>query len=115
VVLYIRGHEGRGIGLFAKLEAYNLQDDGMDTVQANEELGLPIDSRDYGIGAQILHDIGVRSMRLLTNNPTKRAGIEGYGLTIAERVPLLTDVTDHNREYLRIKAEKMGHIFEDGA
>ncbi len=115
VVLYIRGHEGRGIGLFAKLEAYNLQDDGMDTVEANQELGLPIDSRDYGIGAQILYDIGVRSMRLLTNNPTKRAGIEGYGLSIAERVPLLTDVTDHNREYLRIKAEKMGHIFGEGA
>ena len=115
VVLYIRGHEGRGIGLFAKLEAYNLQDDGLDTVQANQELGLPVDARDYGIGAQILYDIGVRSMRLLTNNPTKRAGIEGYGLTISERVPLMTDVTDHNRAYLRAKAEKMGHIFEDGA
>ncbi len=115
VVLYIRGHEGRGIGLFAKLQAYKLQEDGMDTVEANQELGLPIDSRDYGIGAQILYDIGVRSMRLLTNNPTKRAGIEGYGLTIAERVPLLTDVTDHNRQYLRAKADKMGHVFEDGA
>jgi 3,4-dihydroxy 2-butanone 4-phosphate synthase/GTP cyclohydrolase II len=115
VVLYIRGHEGRGIGLFAKLQAYNLQDDGMDTVEANQELGLPIDARDYGIGAQILHDIGVRSMRLLTNNPTKRAGIEGYGLTISERMPLMTGVTDHNREYLRTKVEKMGHILEDGA
>ena len=115
VVLYIRGHEGRGIGLFAKLQAYKLQEDGMDTVEANQELGLPIDSRDYGIGAQILYDIGVRSMRLLTNNPTKRAGIEGYGLTIAERVPLLTDVTDHNRQYLKAKADKMGHVFEDGA
>lgn len=115
VVLYIRGHEGRGIGLFAKLQAYKLQEDGMDTVEANQELGLPIDSRDYGIGAQILYDIGVRSMRLLTNNPTKRAGIEGYGLTIAERVPLLTDVTDHNRQYLRAKADKMGHVFGDGA
>ena len=115
VVLYIRGHEGRGIGLFAKLEAYNLQDDGMDTVEANQQLGFPVDSRDYGIGAQILYDIGVRSMRLLTNNPTKRAGIEGYGLTISERVPLMTDITEHNREYLRAKSEKMGHIFEDGA
>lgn len=115
VVLYIRGHEGRGIGLFAKLEAYNLQDGGMDTVEANQELGLPVDARDYGIGAQILYDIGVRSMRLLTNNPTKRAGIEGYGLTISERVPLLADITDHNREYLKTKAEKMGHIFEGGA
>ncbi|MEX1272216.1 MAG: GTP cyclohydrolase II, partial [Acidimicrobiia bacterium] len=114
VVLYIRGHEGRGIGLFAKLEAYNLQDDGMDTVQANQQLGLPVDARDYGIGAQILYDIGVRSMRLLTNNPTKRAGIEGYGLTISERVPLMTDVTEHNRAYLQAKADKMGHIFEDG-
>jgi 3,4-dihydroxy 2-butanone 4-phosphate synthase / GTP cyclohydrolase II len=115
VVLYIRGHEGRGIGLFAKLQAYKLQEDGMDTVEANQELGLPVDSRDYGIGAQILYDIGVRSMRLLTNNPTKRAGIEGYGLTIAERVPLLTDVTAHNRQYLKAKADKMGHVFGDGA
>lgn len=115
VVLYIRGHEGRGIGLFAKLQAYNLQDDGMDTVEANQELGFPIDARDYGIGAQILYDIGVRSMRLLTNNPTKRAGIEGYGLTISERVPLMTDVTDQNRQYLRVKADKMGHILGDGA
>lgn len=114
VVLYIRGHEGRGIGLFAKLQAYNLQDDGMDTVEANQQLGLPVDARDYGIGAQILYDIGVRSMRLLTNNPTKRAGIEGYGLTISERVPLMTDITDHNRAYLQAKADKMGHIFGDG-
>lgn len=113
VVLYIRGHEGRGIGLFAKLEAYNLQDDGFDTADANRELGLPVDARDYGIGAQILYDIGVRSMRLLTNNPTKRAGIEGYGLTISERVPLMTEMTAHNRDYLRAKAEKMGHFLGD--
>jgi 3,4-dihydroxy 2-butanone 4-phosphate synthase / GTP cyclohydrolase II len=113
VVLYIRGHEGRGIGLFAKLEAYSLQDGGRDTVEANEDLGLPVDSRDYGIGAQILHDIGVRSMRLLTNNPTKRAGIEGYGLSITERVPLLTGVTDHNRGYMRTKVAKMGHLLEE--
>ena len=110
VVLYIRGHEGRGIGLFAKLQAYNLQDTGIDTADANRELGFPVDARDYGIGAQILYDIGVRSMRLLTNNPTKRAGIEGYGLTISERVPLMTAMTDHNRDYLRAKAEKMGHF-----
>lgn len=110
VVLYIRGHEGRGIGLFAKLQAYNLQDNGLDTADANRELGFPVDARDYGIGAQILYDIGVRSMRLLTNNPTKRAGIEGYGLTISERVPLMTAMTDHNRDYLRAKAEKMGHF-----
>jgi len=114
VVLYIRGHEGRGIGLFAKLQAYNLQDEGRDTVQANEDLGLPIDARDYGVGAQILYDIGVRSMRLLTNNPTKRAGIEGYGLTIAERLPLMTPVTEENRGYLATKAAKMGHIIEGG-
>lgn len=114
VVLYIRGHEGRGIGLFAKLQAYNLQDSGIDTAEANTVLGFPIDARDYGIGAQILYDLGVRSMRLLTNNPTKRAGIEGYGLTINERVPLMTGVTDHNRSYLRTKADKMGHILGDG-
>ena len=112
VVLYIRGHEGRGIGLFGKLQAYRLQDEGRDTVEANEELGFPIDSRDYGIGAQILYDIGVRSMRLLTNNPTKRAGIEGYGLTIAERLPLMTEVTEENRGYLGTKASKLGHLMD---
>jgi 3,4-dihydroxy 2-butanone 4-phosphate synthase/GTP cyclohydrolase II len=111
VVLYIRGHEGRGIGLFHKLAAYNLQDEGRDTVQANEDLGLPVDSRDYGMGAQILYDLGVRSMRLLTNNPTKRAGIEGYGLEIIERVPLVTEPNDHNRAYLDTKAAKMGHVY----
>jgi len=114
VVLYIRGHEGRGIGLFNKLQAYNLQDQGRDTVEANQDLGFPIDARDYGVGAQILYDIGVRSMRLLTNNPTKRAGIEGYGLTIAERLPLMTPVTDENRGYLATKANKMGHIIGGG-
>lgn len=111
VVLYIRGHEGRGIGLFHKLAAYNLQDAGRDTVQANQDLGLPVDNRDYGMGAQILYDIGVRSMRLLSNNPTKRAGIEGYGLEIVERVPLVTEPNDHNRAYLDTKASKMGHVF----
>ena len=89
VVLYLRGHEGRGIGLMHKLQAYRLQDSGSDTVDANLELGLPADARDYGIGAQILADLGVQSMRLLTNNPAKRAGLEGYGLSIAERMPLL--------------------------
>jgi 3,4-dihydroxy 2-butanone 4-phosphate synthase / GTP cyclohydrolase II len=111
VVLYIRGHEGRGIGLFHKLAAYNLQDEGRDTVQANEDLGLPVDSRDYGMGAQILYDLGVRSMRLLSNNPTKRAGIEGYGLEIVERVPLVSEPTDYNRTYLDTKAAKMGHVY----
>ena len=110
VVLYIRGHEGRGIGLFQKLRAYTLQDSGRDTVQANQDLGVPVDARDYGIGAQILFDLGVRSMRLLTNNPTKRAGIEGYGLRIVDRVPLVTPTTEHNRRYLETKAAKLGHL-----
>jgi len=109
VVLYVKGHEGRGIGLLHKLRAYELQDNGRDTVDANLELGLPADARDYGTGAQILVDIGVRSMRLLTNNPAKRAGLEGYGLTISERVPLLIEANDHNRAYLLTKADRMGH------
>jgi 3,4-dihydroxy 2-butanone 4-phosphate synthase/GTP cyclohydrolase II len=113
VVLYIRGHEGRGIGLFHKLAAYNLQDAGRDTVDANQDLGLPVDARDYGMGAQILADLGVRSMRLLTNNPTKRAGIEGYGLEIVERVPLMVEANDHNRAYLETKRTRLGHLMED--
>jgi 3,4-dihydroxy 2-butanone 4-phosphate synthase / GTP cyclohydrolase II len=112
VVLYIRGHEGRGIGLLHKLAAYRLQDEGMDTVDANVNLGLPVDSRDYGVGAQILYDLGVRSMRLMTNNPTKRAGIEGYGLTILEQVPLSVNPNDENRDYLQTKATRMGHTFD---
>jgi 3,4-dihydroxy 2-butanone 4-phosphate synthase / GTP cyclohydrolase II len=112
VVLYMRGHEGRAIGLTHKLRAYELQDRGRDTVEANLELGFKADQRDYGIGAQILVDLGVRSMRLLTNNPDKRAGLEGYGLSIAERIPLQTEPTVHNREYLRTKAEKMGHLLD---
>ena len=111
VVLYIRGHEGRGIGFFPKLVAYNLQDEGLDTVDANRNMGLPVDSRDYGVGAQILYDLGVRSMKLLTNNPVKRAGIEGYGLTIRERVPLVVAPNDQNRHYLETKAARMGHIY----
>ena len=109
VVLYLRGHEGRGIGLMHKLQAYRLQDSGRDTVDANLELGLPADARDYGIGAQILADLGVRSMRLLTNNPAKRAGLEGYGLSIAERVPLVIEPNEHNEQYLATKAARMGH------
>ena len=97
VVLYVKGHEGRGIGLLHKLHAYTLQDEGRDTVDANLELGLPADARDYGTGAQILADLGVHSMRLLTNNPAKRAGLEGYGLTIIERVPLEIEPNEHNR------------------
>ena len=109
VVLYVKGHEGRGIGLLDKLRAYALQDTGRDTVDANLDLGLPADARDYGTGAQILADLGVRSMRLLTNNPAKRAGLEGYGLTISERVPLVIDSNDHNRDYLQTKVDRMGH------
>jgi 3,4-dihydroxy 2-butanone 4-phosphate synthase/GTP cyclohydrolase II len=112
IVLYIRGHEGRAIGLKHKLQAYELQDAGRDTVEANIELGFPADPRDYGIGAQILADLGVRSMRLLTNNPAKRAGLEGYGLSIVERVPLETEPTAHNIEYLRTKRRKLGHELE---
>lgn len=111
VVLYLRGHEGRGIGLLHKLQAYQLQDSGRDTVDANLDLGLPADARDYGIGAQILSDLGVHSMRLLSNNPAKRAGLEGYGLSIAERVPLTVAPNEHNARYLATKAERMGHEY----
>jgi 3,4-dihydroxy 2-butanone 4-phosphate synthase/GTP cyclohydrolase II len=110
VVLYIRGHEGRAIGLTHKLRAYELQEHGKDTVEANVELGFPPDPRDYGIGAQILYDVGVRSMRLLTNNPAKRAGLEGYGHSIVERVPLETEPTAENLNYLKAKREKLGHL-----
>ncbi len=112
VVLYIRGHEGRGIGLLHKLAAYRLQDEGMDTVDANVNLGLPVDARDYGVGSQILYDLGVRSMRLMTNNPTKRAGIEGYGLSIVETVPIIIDANDENRDYLQTKATRLGHTLD---
>jgi 3,4-dihydroxy 2-butanone 4-phosphate synthase/GTP cyclohydrolase II len=113
VLLYIRGHEGRAIGLTHKLRAYRLQEQGRDTVEANQELGFPADPRDYGIGAQILYDLGVRSMRLLTNNPAKRAGLEGYGLSIVERVPLQTRPTEHNLAYLKAKREKLGHLLDN--
>lgn len=109
VVLYVTGHEGRGIGLLAKLQAYALQDQGLDTVDANLELGLPVDARDYGTGAQVLADLGVRTMRLLTNNPAKRAGLEGYGLAIVERVPLVVESSDFNDGYLKTKVARMGH------
>jgi 3,4-dihydroxy 2-butanone 4-phosphate synthase/GTP cyclohydrolase II len=112
VILYIRGHEGRAIGLAHKLRAYRLQDQGRDTVEANLELGFPPDPRDYGIGAQILVDLGVRSMRLLTNNPAKRAGLEGYGLSIVERIPIQTEPTTHNIGYLQTKREKLGHLLD---
>ncbi|KAL2342077.1 hypothetical protein Fmac_010017 [Flemingia macrophylla] len=111
VMVYLRGHEGRGIGLGHKLRAYNLQDDGRDTVEANEELGLPVDAREYGIGAQMLRDLGVRSMKLMTNNPAKYVGLKGYGLTVSGRIPLLTLITSENKRYLETKRVKMGHIY----
>jgi 3,4-dihydroxy 2-butanone 4-phosphate synthase/GTP cyclohydrolase II len=109
IVLYVRGHEGRGIGLLHKLQAYELQDAGADTVDANLELGLPADARDYGTGAQILADLGVHTMRLLTNNPAKRAGLEGYGLTVVGRVSLPSHAHPENLTYLRTKRDRMGH------
>jgi 3,4-dihydroxy 2-butanone 4-phosphate synthase / GTP cyclohydrolase II len=112
VVVYIRGHEGRGIGLRHKIEAYALQDGGLDTVEANLELGFGADTRDYGVGAQILVDLGISTMRLLTNNPTKRAGLEGYGLEIVERVPIQTEANPENMRYLQTKREKLGHILD---
>jgi 3,4-dihydroxy 2-butanone 4-phosphate synthase/GTP cyclohydrolase II len=112
VVVYLRGHEGRGIGLGHKLRAYTLQDEGRDTVQANVELGFPVDSREYGIGSQILVDLGITTMRLMTNNPAKYGGLDGYGLEIVERVPLRTNPTDENISYLRAKQDKLGHLLE---
>jgi 3,4-dihydroxy 2-butanone 4-phosphate synthase/GTP cyclohydrolase II len=112
VIVYIRGHEGRGIGLRHKLEAYALQDGGLDTVEANIELGFSPDARDYGVGAQILVDLGISRMRLLTNNPVKRAGLEGYGLDIVERIPLQSDPNPENIRYLQTKREKLGHLLD---
>ena len=109
VVVYLRGHEGRGIGLLHKLAAYGLQDGGRDTVDANLDLGLPADSREYGVGAQILTHLGVRSVRLLTNNPAKLAGLSGLGLDVVERVALPAHPTPENMAYLRTKRDRMGH------
>ncbi|HEV2759152.1 MAG TPA: bifunctional 3,4-dihydroxy-2-butanone-4-phosphate synthase/GTP cyclohydrolase II [Acidimicrobiales bacterium] len=112
VVVYLRGHEGRGIGMAHKLRAYTLQDQGRDTVDANLDLGLPIDTRKYGTGAQILVDLGITTMRLLTNNPAKYGGLEGYGLEIVERVPLESVPNPENIRYLRTKQQRMGHLLE---
>jgi 3,4-dihydroxy 2-butanone 4-phosphate synthase / GTP cyclohydrolase II len=113
IVLYMRGHEGRGIGLLHKLQAYQLQEAGADTVDANLALGLPADARDYGIGAQILSDLGVKSMRLLTNNPDKRAGLEGWGLRVVGRVRLPVRAVPENLRYLTTKRDRMGHDLPD--
>ena len=110
VVVYLRGHEGRGIGLGHKIRAYALQEQGRDTVDANLELGLPIDSREYGIGAQILVDLGVQTMRLMTNNPVKYGGLEGFGLDITERVSIEIEATAENADYLNAKRDRMGHL-----
>lgn len=112
VVVYLRGHEGRGIGIGHKIRAYSLQDEGHDTVDANLALGLPVDSREYGIGAQILVDLGITTMRYMTNNPSKYGGLEGFGLDIVERVPLESTPNPENIAYLRTKREKMGHMLE---
>jgi 3,4-dihydroxy 2-butanone 4-phosphate synthase / GTP cyclohydrolase II len=112
VVVYLRGHEGRGIGLRHKLRAYGIQDQGYDTVQANHHLGFATDQRDYGVGAQILRDLGVRSLRLMTNNPAKYRGLHGYGIEIVDRVPLLIRPTPENVGYLRTKQEKLGHVLD---
>jgi 3,4-dihydroxy 2-butanone 4-phosphate synthase/GTP cyclohydrolase II len=111
VLLYLH-QEGRGIGLANKLRAYALQDRGADTVEANMLLGLPADKRDYGIGSQILADLGIHEMRLLTNNPKKIAGLEGFGLKIVERVPVEIEPTKYNLAYMNTKRDKMGHMFE---
>jgi 3,4-dihydroxy 2-butanone 4-phosphate synthase/GTP cyclohydrolase II len=109
VLLYL-SQEGRGIGLLNKLRAYRLQEEGLDTVEANERLGLPADLRDYGIGAQILVDLGLSSIRILTNNPKKIKGLEGYGLSVSAQIPIEHAPNEHNEAYLRTKAQRMGHI-----
>jgi 3,4-dihydroxy 2-butanone 4-phosphate synthase/GTP cyclohydrolase II len=110
-IVYMR-QEGRGIGLHNKIKAYNLQDNGMDTVEANEALGFPADRRDYGIGMQILVDLGLKNLRLITNNPAKRAGLEGYGLEVVERIPVRATPNQHNVRYLETKRKKMGHLLK---
>jgi 3,4-dihydroxy 2-butanone 4-phosphate synthase/GTP cyclohydrolase II len=109
IVVYLRGHEGRGIGLLAKLRAMALQAEGLDTVEANLALGLPVDARDYGVAAGMLHDLGVRSVRLMSNNPDKKAALEQHGIEVAESVPLLITPCESNITYLRTKRERLDH------
>ena len=111
VIVYIQHHEGRGIGIIHKLKAYELQQEqGLDTIEANRALGLPADARDYGVGAQVLYDLGLRQVRFLTNNPKKRVGLEGYGLSVVEQVPIVTSPNPHNIRYLTTKRDRMGHL-----
>ena len=112
VVVYLRGHEGRGIGIGHKIRAYSLQDEGLDTIDANLQLGLPVDSREYGIVAQILADLGAQELRLMTNNPAKYGGLGGYGLSVVERVAIEIPPTPENEKYLRTKKERLGHLIE---
>ncbi len=109
VIVYMRGHEGRGIGLHGKIQAYKLQEQGLDTVEANLKLGFGMDLRDYGIGAQIIHDLGVRKIRLITNNPRKIVGLDGHRLEIVEQVPIISEPNPHNQRYLETKKKKLGH------
>jgi 3,4-dihydroxy 2-butanone 4-phosphate synthase / GTP cyclohydrolase II len=111
VVVYLAGHEGRGIGIAHKLRAYELQDAGLDTVDANLELGLPVDDRDYAVGAAILHELGIGAVRLLTNNPDKRTGLTDLGIVVTDRVPLVTTVHEDNAAYLHTKQHRMGHNY----
>ena len=111
-LVYLRGHEGRGIGIGHKIRAYSLQEEGRDTVDANLDLGLPIDNREYGIGSQILVDLGITTMKLMTNNPAKYGGLEGFGLEVVERVALEALPNPENIEYLRTKRERLGHLIE---
>jgi 3,4-dihydroxy 2-butanone 4-phosphate synthase/GTP cyclohydrolase II len=112
VLVYMRGHEGRGIGIINKLKAYSLQDEGYDTVEANHKLGFNADLRDFGTGAQILLDLGVRKMKLMTNNPRKIVALEGFGLEIVERVSIITQTNPHNEKYIKAKKDKLGHMIE---
>lgn len=112
VLVYMRNHEGRGIGLANKIKAYSLQDEGMDTVEANLQMGFAADLRHYGVGAQILLDLGIRKFNLLTNNPRKLRGLDGYGLQIVDRVSIISDTTQHNETYLRTKQDKLGHLLD---